>query len=176
MTRRWINKIVGRFAFSKRLLAWDSYEAHLMDPVKNLLKEMNPKSIIVPGVCTKYIQDSNVVWGKPFKPRIAKFYDKCLASRVEQYTKAGNLKPFPRRLVVTWVLEAWKEISKEMILQPFKGCALTIDDHEISSFKPGKPCANGLTLIRLGFLKRVFSGEGDQFDTPLPPPSYFKKH
>lgn len=38
LTMRWINEIVGRFAFSKRLLAWDSFEAHLTDPVKNLLK------------------------------------------------------------------------------------------------------------------------------------------
>ena len=50
------------------------------------------------------------------------------------------------------VLEAWKEISKEMIIQSFEGCALIIDvngnhDHKISCFKPGKACADGLKML-----------------------------
>ena len=93
--------VPGRFAFSERLLAWDSYEVHLTDPVKNLLEEMNTESVIVPG-------GSN----KPFKSRIAKFYDNWLANGVHQYTEAGNLKAVARRLVVMWLLEVWKEISK----------------------------------------------------------------
>ena len=136
----------------KDFLAWDSFEVHLTNPVKNLLKETNTESVIVPGGCTKYIQAPDVVWNKPFKSRIAKFYDEWLANGVHQYTEAGNLKAVLRRLVVTWVVEMWKEISKEMITQPFKGCALTIgvngnDDHEISCFKPGKFCADGLKLL-----------------------------
>lgn len=55
LTMRWINKIVGRFAFSKGLLSWDSYESHLTDPLKNLLTEMNNKSVIVTEGCTNYI-------------------------------------------------------------------------------------------------------------------------
>ena len=94
---RWISKIVGRFAFSKRLLAWDSYKAHLTDPVKNLLKEMNTESVIVPGWCTKYIQAPNVVKNKPFKSRMAEFYDKWLANRVHQNTEAGNSKGVPKK-------------------------------------------------------------------------------
>ena len=82
---RWINKIVGRFAFSKRLLAWDSYEMHLADPVKNLLKEMHTESVIVPGGCTKYIHVPHVVWNKPFKSRISEFYEKWLTNGVHKY-------------------------------------------------------------------------------------------
>ena len=47
LTLRWINKIVGKFAFSKRLPEWDSYEAHMTEGVKIRLKEINTKSIIV---------------------------------------------------------------------------------------------------------------------------------
>lgn len=39
LTMRWINEIVGRFVFSKSLLAPDSFESHLTDPVKILLKK-----------------------------------------------------------------------------------------------------------------------------------------
>ena len=50
------------------------------------------------------------------------------------------------------MLETRKEISKEMIIQSFKGFALTTevngnDDYEISCFKPGKPCADDLKLL-----------------------------
>ena len=34
VTLRWINETVGTFAFNKRLLAWDSYEAHMTEDVK----------------------------------------------------------------------------------------------------------------------------------------------
>ena len=56
---RWISKIVGTFAFSKRLLDWDSYEV-FDGSIKNLLKEMNTESVIEPGRCTKYIQVPDV--------------------------------------------------------------------------------------------------------------------
>ena len=61
LTLRWINEIVGTFAFNKRLLAWDFYEAHMTEDVKLHLKEINTESIIVPGGCTKHIEAPGVV-------------------------------------------------------------------------------------------------------------------
>ena len=49
LTLRWINEIVGKFAFSKRLLALDYYEIHITKDVKIRIKEINPESVIVPG-------------------------------------------------------------------------------------------------------------------------------
>lgn len=40
LTMRWVNKNIGRFAFSNRLLTWDSYETYLTDPQENFLKEV----------------------------------------------------------------------------------------------------------------------------------------
>ena len=37
LTLRWINEIVGTFALNKRLLAWDSYKAHMTEDVKHRL-------------------------------------------------------------------------------------------------------------------------------------------
>ena len=61
LTLRWINEIAGAFAFNKRLLACDSYEAHMVEDVKLLLKEINTESVIVPGGCMKHIQALDVV-------------------------------------------------------------------------------------------------------------------
>ena len=153
LTLRWINEIVGTFAFNKRLLAWDSYEAHMTEDVKLCLKEINTESVIVPGGCTKHIQAPDVVWNKPFKQKVAELYDEWLSNGVHEFTESGNMKPVPRRLVLDWILTAWKALPKEMVESSFKKCALTIDDNgeddeQISCFKPGKPCAEGYKVLK----------------------------
>ena len=70
LTLRWINEIVGTFAFNEKLLAWDSYEAHMTEDVKLRLKEINTESVIVLEGCTKRIQAPDVIWNKPFKKRL----------------------------------------------------------------------------------------------------------
>lgn len=147
LTLRWINEIVGTFAFSKRLLAWDSYEAHMTKDVKLRLKDINTESVIVPGGAP------DVVWNKPFKQKVSERYDEWLSNGVHQFTESGNMKPVPQRLVLDWILTAWKAIPKEMIESSFKKCASTINDNgeendQISCFKPGKPCAEGSKVLK----------------------------
>ena len=95
LTLQWINEIVRMFAFNKRLLAWDSYEANMTEDVKLCLKEINTKSVIVPGGCTKHIQARDVVWNKPFKQKVAELYDEWLSNGVHKFTESGNMKPVP---------------------------------------------------------------------------------
>ena len=63
------------------------------------------------------------------------------------------MKPVPQRLVLDWILTAWKALPKEMVESSFKKCALIIDDNgeddeQISCFKPGKPCAEGYKVLK----------------------------
>ena len=153
LTLRWINEIVRKFAFSKRLQEWDSYEAHMTEGVKIRLKEINTESVIVPGRCTEYIQAPDLVWNKPLKQRVPELYDEWLSNGVHEFTESGNVKPVPRRLVLDWILTAWKSLPKEMFASSFKKCALTIDDNggedkQISCFKPGRPCAEGYKVLK----------------------------
>ena len=67
LTLRWIKEIIGMFSFKKRLLAWDTFEAHLMDSVKRQLKDANTGAAYIPCGCTKYIQAPDVMWNAPFK-------------------------------------------------------------------------------------------------------------
>ena len=43
--------------------------------------------------------------------KVAEYYDSWLANGIHEYTKAGNLEPVPRRMVVQWVLKLWKKLS-----------------------------------------------------------------
>ena len=70
LTLRWCDEVLGSFSFRKRLLTWDSYEAHMTDKVKRKLVIAKVESVIVPGGCTKYIQTPDLVWNKPFKATI----------------------------------------------------------------------------------------------------------
>ena len=106
LVRSYLRKILGMFTFQKRLLAWDTFEAHMTEAVKKLLKEMKTDDALIPGGCTKYIQGPDVSWNKPFKGYIMEFYDEWLATGVDQYMEAGKIKPASRELVVAWILEA----------------------------------------------------------------------
>ena len=151
LTLGWCNEILGQFSFHKRLLAWDSYEAHLTDDVKKLLTKSKIESVIIPGGCTEYIQVLDVVWNKPFKGKIHEFYDDSLANGKHKYMDAGNMKPVPRRLIVEWVIKSWQAIPNETVAKSMKSCglALAVDgtgDDLISCFKEGKKCAKGRAL------------------------------
>ena len=148
LTLGWCAEVLGNFSFRKRLLAWDSCEAHMTDKVKRKLVNAKVESVIVPGGCTKYIQGPDLVWNKPFKARIQESYDDWLANAKHRFTPAGNVKPLPRRLVVEWVLKSQEKLSCETLSSSMKYCApgLAIDgseDNLISCSKEGKKCEDG---------------------------------
>ena len=152
-TIQWFKSVVGMFSFSRRLLAWDSFEAHMTAEVRATLKSANTEDVIVPGGCTKYVQAPDVVCNKPFKAFIANKYDEWLAAGVHEYTEAGNLKPVPRRKIVEWVIESWDSLPKEMVTNSFKSWALTLptdgsQDDYIHYLKNGQPCESGRGMLR----------------------------
>ena len=147
----WVN-----FCLHQCLLAPDSYEAHLTDVKKALIKS-KIETVIVLGGYTKYIQAPDVVWNKPFKGRIEEFFDNWLANRKHKYTDGGNMKAVPRKLVVQWVIKSWQDISNETLAKSMKLCGLALafdgtKDDLISCFKEGKKCAAGKALLKTQML------------------------
>ena len=63
----WLNRNFADISFSKRLLIWDSFKAHISDATKQILKRKRIDSAIIPGGCTGILQAPDVVWNKPFK-------------------------------------------------------------------------------------------------------------
>ena len=116
-------------------MAWDTFEAHMTEPVKKLLKEMRIDDALIPGGCIEHIQAPHVFW-------IKKFYDKWLAYGMHYYTEARNMKPASRHLIVTRILESWTQLDEEIIIRSFKPCALVLKnddskDNIIHRFKSG---------------------------------------
>ena len=90
LTLTWVRSILGTFSFNRRLLAWNSYECHMMQSVKGALAKMNVDQVIIPGGCTKFVQAPDVSWNKPFKALVTQQYDEWMASGVQEYTEAGE--------------------------------------------------------------------------------------
>ena len=97
-----------------------------MPVVQASLKAEKIDTVLIPGGCTKYIQALGLSWNKLFKAICTEKYDEWLeAVGIRKETDAGNLKPLPRSMIVSWVLDSWNQFSSEMILKSFKVCALT---------------------------------------------------
>ena len=154
LTRTWINSVLGAFSFNRRLLAWDSYECHLVDSITDSLKSKKIDRVIVPGGCTKYIQAPDVSWNKPFKSLCTERYDEWLATvGIHEETAAGNLKAPPRKTILQWILDPWDELPTDVIKKSFKSCALNLpvdgsEDDAIHCFKEGQPCNTGQAVLK----------------------------
>ena len=55
--------------------------------------------------------------------------------------------------IVQWILKAWSDLDKVIIIKSFRCCALSVqddgsEDNEIVCFKPGKPLSSGLERLK----------------------------
>ena len=112
LTREWVQRVLGKFSFARRMLAWDSFKCHITDSIKQELAHAKIDPVIVPGGCTKYIQAPDVAWNKPFKAKVTEKYDAWMADGAHSFKTAGNMHGPPRREIVKWVLEAWKTLDR----------------------------------------------------------------
>ena len=125
LTEEWIDSVVGRLAFGRRLLSCVSFRCRISDSVRDKLKAFNVDPVVVPGGCTKHIHAPNVSGNKPSKAAVAEKYDKWLARSVNDLTPARNPKPPPRKNVVEWILHGCVQLDPELRNRSFKSCALT---------------------------------------------------
>ena len=52
---KFLRQVLGMFCFKKHLFAWDSFEAHMAEDVRKLLKQMKTDDALIPGGCTKHV-------------------------------------------------------------------------------------------------------------------------
>ena len=77
-----------------------------------------------------------------------------MAEGSQEYTAQGNLKAPPRRKIIEWILEAWKNVRIDVIKSSFKSCALNIaidgsEDELIHCFKENQHCSAGLQRLKV---------------------------
>ena len=72
---KFLRQALGMFSLNKHFFALDTFEAHMTEDVRKLLKQMKTDDALIPGGCTKYVQAPGVIWNKPFKGHIRESYN-----------------------------------------------------------------------------------------------------
>ena len=57
---KFLRQILGMFSFKKRSFAWNTFEAHMTEDVRKLLKQMKTDDALILGGCTN-VQVPDVV-------------------------------------------------------------------------------------------------------------------
>ena len=116
LTLYWVRSVLGRFSFTRRMLAFGLFKCHLMEIVKQKLLTSKIHPLIIPGGCTKYIQAPDVSWNKPFKANVTEKHDGSMVAEAHSFTPAGNMRAPSRREIVRWNLAAWDSLDKREII------------------------------------------------------------
>ncbi len=153
-TEVFLDSVIGKFSFTRRLLVWEAFSCHISPQTKLKLANMKIDSSVIPGGTTKYLQPADVCWNRPFKANMTRCYDDWIASENFELTAAGNLKAPSLDLVASWISKSWNEISPELIKKSFKCCGITAaadgsEDNEITCLKEGGPCYSEETVAQL---------------------------
>ncbi len=125
LTIDYLNRVVGRFSFSKRLMIWDSFRCHNSESTRAHLRKLSMTSVIIPGGCPGEVQAPDVSWNRSFKSRLSSFYDEWMLNGPHTFTNAGNMRPPSFLQMSTWILEAWKDIPVTQLQSSMKQCGIT---------------------------------------------------
>ena len=153
LTSEFLQKIVGSSMFGKRLLSWDSYRCHISDATKKQLKKLQIDTAMIAGGCTKFIQAPDVYWNAPFKNKVRQFYENWMLHCEKSYTKSENMRAPSTEVYLKWIVNAWDQMPKDLIIKSFKGCGLTntLDgsvDCKIHYFRSDGPIKTGQELLQ----------------------------
>lgn len=85
-----------------------------------------------------------------------------MSSGEMSFTAGGNVRSPSYELLCTWIVNAWSSITKEMIVNSFKCCGISIaldgtEDNLISCFKHNTGCEIGLEILQ----KSILAEEND---------------
>ena len=113
------------FGNPRSMLVLDSFRGHIVESVKNRLKEKNTNMAVIPGGCTSKLQPLDVAINKSFKSKVKDRYNDWMISNIHAFTPTGKIKRPSYSTVATWVKESWDEVDVSIIQNSFKCCGIS---------------------------------------------------
>ena len=135
----------------KNILIWDSYKCHYQgEDIKDTIKQLKIKNVIIPGGCTRAIQTCDVVWNSPLKMHLRESWAKWMREGDKTFTKGGKMRTMTKAQLVDNVVEAWEKITPEMIKKSFEICGqvLNFDPERLLCMREGKTCNGSLPQLK----------------------------
>lgn len=115
----WANR-PGGLLRRKALLVLDSFRGHLTERVKARLAEGRTHLAVIPGGLTSMLQPLDVSINRPFKAEFRRLYSEWMAAGHHEKTPTGRLRRASLQLVCSWILNAWRAVSADIIVKSFK--------------------------------------------------------
>lgn len=106
------------------LLVLNSLNGHLVDSMKEKLRDMRTNLAIIPGGLTSVLQPLDVSINTPFEDNVCKMYVEWMASGVLGLTCTCRIKGPPLQTVCKWILAAWDLVSPNIVKKSFKKTGL----------------------------------------------------
>ena len=128
LVKDWLNTVwskVGGLSHRKSMLVWDSFRAHLSNPVRRTLQSLNTECAVIPGGMTGILQPLDVSINKPFKDRLRNKWQQWMISGEHTLTASGRMRKAELNVICNWIKQAWDEIPTEMIQKSFLKCCIT---------------------------------------------------
>ena len=100
-------------------------QAHLVDSVKQAVRQRNTDITVIPGSLTSILQPLDVSLNKPFKDRLCERWNNWMIEGQKSFTPTGNMRAASLPTVCSWVLDAWRSLPAEMVAWSFKKCGIS---------------------------------------------------
>ena len=82
------------------------FRAHLLDSLKDRLKQNRTYQVVIPGGCTSLLKPLDVCLNKPFKVNMRARPNDWMVSGTKELTKARNMKRPDIATVCQWVIDS----------------------------------------------------------------------
>ena len=128
MKKVWHSRL-GGLGRRRGLLVYDVFEAHMTESVKAAIARENTNLAVITGGLTSLLQPLDVSLNKPFKDNVRRRWMQWMADGIHEFTAGRQQKKLSEleELICWWILEAWHEIPREMIVVSFLKCSITND-------------------------------------------------
>ena len=121
MLVKWLDLMYPRVDMSAgKALVWDSCRAHIATSVKEHMNMRGIRNVVIPGGMTAYMQAGDLGIYKCFKDKMSAIIAGWKKSGDVERTKGGNPRPPKVETVTKWVMDAWKEVDENVILNSIK--------------------------------------------------------
>ena len=116
--------------FKKAMLTWDNATPHKTPQTKHKLKEMTVDDVLIPPRTTPFLQPADLSWMREIKRMYHAKWTNWWLNDKHAFTKENNLKSPGYVNAMKWVLEAWDQLDKDIIIRSFESTGITCSNED----------------------------------------------